>query len=150
FAQKGGKSAEEIAGILGWNDAETMVQALAQAQPRKQLLGQEVQNRLEALYGPTLLDDPQRLAGEAIRAANNPAAVRKAVLELNALRRALLKETKEAMAPAQAELNKLKEQTAEQRKVQKQEDQRTADQRRKLLEELRRPFNLEGLQESTR
>jgi GGDEF domain-containing protein len=118
-----GVPAEHLAGLLGWDSGDAMVRALQQAQPRARLVQAEVQRRMEELYGPTLLDNPEELAKAAMDAVHNPAAARKAVLELNALRRALVKAGGDLNAD-RAAFDKLQEQVGQERQARAEGDAR--------------------------
>lgn len=132
YAKEGGVSADELAGRLGWDDGESMVRALAASDSPVRQVADEVQRRMEDLYGPALLDNPRELADMAMDAVHSPAAARKAVLELNALRRALRKGAKPALSPDRAALEKLKDNVAGE-KAQREADARHAQGEAKLL-----------------
>jgi GGDEF domain-containing protein len=113
FAEKGqGTPSETLAALHGWDDADSMVRALQQAKPLGETVASEVQQRMEQAHGPELLDNPQELARLAMDSVHTPAAARKAVLELNALRKALLAGAPDAMNPERAAREKLQENVA--------------------------------------
>jgi GGDEF domain-containing protein len=114
WAKRGeGLSAEELAARTGWESGDAMVRALQASKPREQLVAEQVQQRMEAAHGPTLLDNGPWLAAQALDAVHNPAAARKAILELNALRRALQKGAGDVMSGDRAELLKTKSDAAQ-------------------------------------
>jgi GGDEF domain-containing protein len=152
FAKKGGTSAEDMATLLGWDSGEEMLRALKASTPRKETLRAEVQRRMEAQYGPALLDNAEQLASMAVEAVHSPAAAKKAVLELNALRRALMGAgTNDAVpgdAAAYQKLRTINAEDAAQRNASEiarnQDAQRKARLDSQLRSELLRPFDMEA------
>lgn len=83
FAGKGetGIAADGMASLLGFDDGRALVESLQKAPPRQKAVESEVQTRLEAKYGPSILDDHEELTAQAIDGLHNSAHVEKAMLE---------------------------------------------------------------------
>jgi hypothetical protein len=86
---KPGMGADETAAHLGFESGDAMVRAMSAAEPRKELVEKETQARLEKLYGPTLLNDPQKLAALAMDSVHTDDGARHIVLEVQAMARQL-------------------------------------------------------------
>jgi hypothetical protein len=69
--KQGGADLESAAGLLQFDSADEMVKAFQGAMRRETFVEDEVQRRVEELYGPSILKDQQRLGEEALAAAAN-------------------------------------------------------------------------------
>jgi hypothetical protein len=84
FAPKGkGISLEKASAELGFDSGADMIDKLSKTRNRDALLEQEVQRKMEALYGPPLVQDPEALASQALDAAATPKAAGAIILEMS-------------------------------------------------------------------
>ena len=83
FAAKGEPkaSADDLAGVLGFEDGRALVESMRNAPDRRALVEHETQQRLGAKYGPSLLEDHQALTEAVISGLHNTAAIEKTLLE---------------------------------------------------------------------
>jgi GGDEF domain-containing protein len=83
---KEGLSPDVAADFLGFPSGETLVRALAGAEPRADLVKREVGNRMRELY-PSLAERPRLLAAVAAEQLHDAAFLREGVLRLRAMAR---------------------------------------------------------------
>jgi hypothetical protein len=127
FAKEGGLSADDVAMQTGWEDGDSLVRALRASEPRSKKVESEVQKRMEDAYGPTVLDNGPWLAAQAMDVVHSPEAARKAVLELNAIRRAVKDMAKDVMSGDRAAFLKLKGDVAASRQGMREASRMTFD-----------------------
>lgn len=99
--EKGGKSPDEVAYMLGFDGGDKLLAGLkstAQDGSFAKAVGIRAKARMTARYGAGLLDDPQRFGDAAIESINNLQQVRKIMLEMRAIRKQLAPDA--APAPA--------------------------------------------------
>lgn len=92
-----GVDADFVAEKLGFSSGDEMLMAIVDLKPatlgkgvtRARYMAQEVKRRMDALYGPALLDDAQRLKETALDAVHNDAGAERVVVLMEALRRQL-------------------------------------------------------------
>lgn len=91
-AREGGVPADEVARLLGFASGDELTRELQRAQSRERLVETTVQDRLEEIYGPALIDDPRALAEAALEASDTPKKVADIVTGMRILARHLVAE----------------------------------------------------------
>jgi hypothetical protein len=85
LTSKDGMSADVVAGLFGFNSGDAMVEALANARPKAQLIEMEADARMREKYGDMLTDGS--LAEEAMKSVHTEGRAKVMAAELKALNR---------------------------------------------------------------